>query len=555
MTSSLQELDATLQELHARKDAWVAVEIPQRILYLRQCLEGTEQVAADWVRAACQAKGIDFGSPLAGEEWLSGPMATVRNIRLLMESLQQGAQPKPSRLKQRPDGQWVARVFPQTVLDRLLFQGFTADVWLQPEKEAKQGVIYRRKDPAHLPPGKIALVLGAGNVASIGPLDVLYKLFVEDQVVILKMNPVNQYLGPFIEKAFAPLVKDGFLRFAYGGAEVGQFLTDHEKVEAIHLTGSDKTHDAIVWGVGEEGEARRRSGDRRLNKEISAELGCVTPVLITPGQWRPSELAFQAQHVASMVAHNASFNCNAAKVLVTAKGWPQRREFMDKVRKALADAGSRMAYYPGAEQRYQGFLDQYPQAQAVGQSGEKVVPWTLIEDVPAKHGEYALTNEAFCGVLAEIAVDASEPGDFLNKAVAFANESIWGTLSCCLLIPPAVEKANKAAFSQAVANLRYGGIGVNVWPGVIYALGCTTWGAFPGHTADDIQSGTGVVHNTLLFDDPEKSVLKAPFKIFPKPVWFANHRTLDQVGRKMIRMEAEPSLAKLPGLVWAAIRG
>ena len=34
---------------------------------------------------------------------------------------------------------------------------------------------------------------------------------VEDQVVVLKMNPVNDYLGPLLERAFEPLIRDGFL--------------------------------------------------------------------------------------------------------------------------------------------------------------------------------------------------------------------------------------------------------------------------------------------------------------------------------------------------------
>ena len=54
---------------------------------------------------------------------------------------------------------------------------------------------------------RVALVLGAGNVASIGPLDVVHKLFVEGQVALLKLNPVNEYLGPFFEEAFADLIE------------------------------------------------------------------------------------------------------------------------------------------------------------------------------------------------------------------------------------------------------------------------------------------------------------------------------------------------------------
>lgn len=49
-------------------------------------------------------------------------------------------------------------------------------------------------------------------------LDILYKLVTCDEVVIVKMNPVNDYVGPLMERAFAPLVERGFVAFAYGGA-------------------------------------------------------------------------------------------------------------------------------------------------------------------------------------------------------------------------------------------------------------------------------------------------------------------------------------------------
>lgn len=32
------------------------------------------------------------------------------------------------------------------------------------------------------------------------------------------MNPVNDYLGPLLRRALAPLVERGFVEFAYGGA-------------------------------------------------------------------------------------------------------------------------------------------------------------------------------------------------------------------------------------------------------------------------------------------------------------------------------------------------
>ena len=175
---------------------------------------------------------------------------------------------------------------------------------------------------------RVALVLGAGNVASIGPLDVVHKLFVEGQVCLLKMNPVNAYLGPFIERAFKRLVDDGFLRLAYGGADVGEYLCQHESVDEIHITGSDRTHDAIVFGVGEEGARRKAENDPRNTKRITSELGNVSPVIIMPGSWTEADLRFHAENVATQMTNNAGFNCNAAKVLIMHEGWSQKTQFL-----------------------------------------------------------------------------------------------------------------------------------------------------------------------------------------------------------------------------------
>jgi len=38
----------------------------------------------------------------------------------------------------------------------------------------------------HNPNGRVSLVLGAGNVSSIVPLDIFYKLYAEGEVVMIK---------------------------------------------------------------------------------------------------------------------------------------------------------------------------------------------------------------------------------------------------------------------------------------------------------------------------------------------------------------------------------
>ena len=548
--TSFERADAIAAQLASRKDAWVQVGIPERIAYLHRCIKGVQAVAQPWTEATCRAKGIDPTTNAAGEEWLAGPMCVLQNLQQLVKALKARGQPQPSRQYKRSDGQVVAQVFPGNLTDRLLWRGFSAEVWIQPGQPSSQGAIYREKSSA----GKVALVLGAGNVSSIAPMDTLYKLFVEDQVVVLKMNPVNEYIGPFLERAFQSLREDGFYDIVYGGADLGSYLTRHPEIDTVHITGSHHTHNAIVWGSTPE-EKRRKAVNEPLSKPISSELGCVTPVLVVPGPWSEADIAFQARHVASMVAHNASFNCVAAKAVVTAKGWDQREAFLARLHQELAAIPPRQAYYPGAQQRYQAFLDHYPQSQALAPRTEQIVPWTVIPEVSPEQEEYALTHEAFCGVLAEVTLDVVDAGEFLTQAVDFVNQKVWGTLSCVLLVHPETQKAYAAELEEAIATLRYGGIGLNVWTGINYSLGVTTWGAFPGHSLTDICSGRGVVHNTYLFDHPQKSVVRAPFRIMPTPAWFVTHKNLLQLGKRLTAFEAAPTWDKFLSVILAAIKG
>lgn len=548
LDTSQDQADAIVQQIAAQKHLWVQVSLPDRITYLKQCIQGMAAVAEPWVAANCQAKGIVLGSQLEGDEWFAGLLPVVAYLQNLVKSLEQSGQPRPIRWREH-NGQAIAQVFPDNRLDTLLWTGYQGEVWLEPGKPATQASAYRQ------PQGRLALVLGAGNQAAIPPLDSLYKLFVENQVVILKMNPVNAYLGPLLLQAFQVLHRDVFFAVVYGGAELGEFLCQHSLVDTLHITGSHRTYDAIVWGHTPAEQADRKHRQQPLNpKPITAELGCVTPVIVVPGQWSKDELAYQARHVASMVVNNASFNCVAAKVVITAAGWAQRQAFLHALRQELAIAPARVAYYPGAEQRYQAFLDRYPQAQVVGDCTDTTVPWTIFPDVPAQAGEYALSAEAFCGVLAEVSLEATEPGEFLRQAVAFVNQQVWGTLSCTMLIDPRTQQQLHLEMEQAIADLRYGTIGINVWGGVIFGLPALTWGAFPGHPASNIESGQGVVHNRYLFDYPQKSVLRSPFRQLTTPVWFTRHANLRLVARQFFQLMLDPNPINLTKVVIASLK-
>jgi acyl-CoA reductase-like NAD-dependent aldehyde dehydrogenase len=544
-------IDLAVTKLHQRRDNWSQVTIPQRIAYLQECLDLTISIAAAWVSASCQAKGIDPATSLAGEEWIAGPISTVRNLRLLITSLQANGQPQPSKIDRRDNGQVVAQILPANLIERVLWLGYRGEVWLEPDAAPTQGQIYREPTSS-----KVATILGAGNVSAIVAMDVLSELFSANRVAIVKMNPVNAYMGEYLAQAFAPLVRDGYLRIVYGGADVGEYLCQHPQVETIHITGSHRTHDAIVWGAtATERQERKAANHPRVTKPITSELGCVTPILVVPSKWSKSDIAFQARHVAATIAHNASFNCASGQVLVTAAGWAQRDEFLAAVRQELAATPARRAYYPGAQERYRSFLDKYPQSEPLGMSNPDVVPWTLVPDVPSSAGEYALTEEAFCGVLAEVAIEARTAPEFLTTAVDFANDRLWGTLSCTVLIDSKTQNQYRREFDKAIADLQYGAIGVNIWSAMLFYFGSTTWGAYPGNTLQDIGSGIGCVHNTYLFDRPQKSIVFAPFRIFPTPAWFATHKNLLQMSKHLLKFEAYPTWQNLPPVIMAALRG
>ncbi len=550
--TSVAALDATLERLAAGKAEWARVGIEERVRLLDRCLAAIPEIAERWVEEACRHKGEASDGPVAGEEWLSGPATTARGLRLLRDALKAGGAPRPARRFRRPDGSWAADVFPLNALERTLYFGVEAELRIVPGEEPTQGRVYR-EPPG---PGGVAAVLGAGNIASIAPLDVFHKLIVDNEVVALKMNPVNDYLGPFFEHAFAPLIAAGRLALVYGGVEEGDRLVTHPLIDSIHLTGSEATHDAIVWGADPEERARRKAEGRpRVDKRVTSELGCVTPILVCPGDWTGEELDHQARQVASTVTHNASFNCNAGKVLVLAEGWPQRDDFLARVRIALELTPQRRAYYPGAERRYEEFLARYPQAEPLTDGGPGVVPWTLIPDVPPRAGEHALTAEAFCGVLAQVDLPASGAAEFLARATEFANESVRGTLSCALLVDERTARDRAAELEAALDGLRYGGVAVNAWPGINFYLGQPSWGAYPGHTLAAVGSGIGHVHNTLLFDHPQKTIVRAPFRMWPKPVWFSDHRTLLPMARSLARFEATGSPIELLRLAPRALMG
>ena len=56
------------------------------------------------------------------------------------------------------------------------------------------------------------------------------------------------------------------------------------------------------------------------------------------------------------------------------------------------------------------------------------------------------------------------------------------------------------------------------------------------------------MHNARLVDRPQKTVIRAPFTLFPKPPWFVTHRYGDRVLSRAAALEADPHWWRMPGI-------
>jgi aldehyde dehydrogenase (NAD(P)+) len=547
MPTAGASLESDLNTLAANAGRWARMTAPQKRRLLAEVVGSVAACASRWADAAAVAKGI-AGTEAAGEESISGPWAVLYALRRYLRTLDQivasgTPQVPPNRVRTRPDGRTVVDVFPVTGYDRLLFAGISAQVWMQDgvtpnSLPSTLGTFYRAADSQ----GRVAVVLGAGNISSIGPLDVLYKLIADGAVCLLKLNPVNEYLKPILIEALAPLVREGFLRVVRGGDEVGRELCAHPLVDEIHITGSERTHDAIVFGEGPDAAERKSRNDPVLTKRITSELGNVSPTIVVPGPWSSGDFRFQAEHILTQKLHNGGFNCIAAQVLVLPSDWNGTPRLLAQIERLARALPSRPQYYPGAHERHAALI-----AGREASSGAATVAY-------ADRGDVGFVKEAFCDVLLVTTIPGSLE-HYLERAVGFANNDLAGTLGANLIVHPATARRNAGALDRAIDELRYGCIGVNVWTGVGYFLAETPWGAYPGGRLDAIGSGIDVVHNAHLFSRSLKSVIRGPFRPFPRPAWFVTNRNAQRLGAALCAFEAAPSVIGAARIAALAVRG
>lgn len=498
---------------------------------LHEVRAALDDAAWRWVAIACEAKGIAVDSPLAAEEFATGPCAVARSLACWERSLRAvraGRLPRiPGRVREHPRGRLVPAM-PFLPFDRVAFAGHRAAVLVD-----REGPLQALRDARR----GVALVLGAGNVTSIPIADLLTKLCGERLPVVVKLHPLHAGLHELFASVFAPLAEFG-CSFLCEGGELGAALALDPRVTDVHLTGSPATFRRLA-----EANAARAEPAR-----LSAELGNVTPVIVVPGPWRDAELHARVDDVSAMLSNNGGFNCASAKVLVTAAAWPQRREFLARLRARLATLPARRAWHPGAVERAARFA-------GLAARDDGSLPCTLIEGVDPASTPLAFREEAFAPLLWETALPGDDVAGFAGRAARFCNERLAGDLAAVILAPRHAVRHERFALAGLRDALGYGTVAQNVWAALGFAWMTTPWGAWRDPAGGLAQSGRGFVHDPLLLRAPQKTLITGPVLPWPRPAWWPGHRAPLPVMRRLFELTQHPSAWRLLRLALAASVG
>mmetsp|Transcript_16167 Transcript_16167/g.34986 ORF Transcript_16167/g.34986 Transcript_16167/m.34986 type:complete len:588 (-) Transcript_16167:232-1995(-) len=569
----VEEVKNKIKQVRGKAEEWASLPVAEKISILKQCMRLFEAHQTELTQAACIARGYDQedqeqGHLVADADILSGTTSGswLRSGLELLKSLQRGAPPKHGGVRERPDG--TKRVTVSSSLRERLVQDF-GRMEVVVDGDVKQ---YNPLEK----PASVTGVLGAGNTEILN--DIIDPLIRQNSVVVYKSNPVLDVSNTIKEKFLAPLIERGFLAIVYGAAEQGKCILDSPEVDKIIITGSHHTFDRIVWGSRDKTDLEQKPV---LSKPISAELGSVNPYIIIPGApWSRSDIDWQAQALVAYKLVNNAHVCAAPQVVVTCRNWPQRRPFLDALKRELAEAPPNHCFYPGIERQYQQHLNKMGAEAILPRVDEKTQDSASLmkssiqaaeegrihdpkclapvfqEDLPLPkdnaEAPFALQEEAFCPVLYEVALDC-EPNfaSFSAAAEKFCHEKCWGSLTCTVIVDNPTRRKNREALDLFVDHLQFGVIGINLPASLANCFPCLTWGAFPGHTSRDIQSGIGQLGNMYCFENVQKSILANSFKNLYA---FKSYKTLKQKqfglkkSRRSVKTFTNPTLWRMTKL-------
>ncbi|MBT6918352.1 MAG: aldehyde dehydrogenase family protein, partial [Planctomycetaceae bacterium] len=480
MVSSKFDVTAECLRLSQAADRWKSTAPVERAELAKKTAQAVGEEADAWVRAAVAMKSVGLDDRMVGcnellsvlraEECATGPIATLRLLILTEKALRSigktgvtnvSVRPRVTHVQEQaskspfgaPSSLLSVDVLPvQNLYDSTIFRGHQATVRCANIGSVETFMKLWHEECQHRPhSGGVAVVLGAGNVTGLAAADAVSQIFEYGRAVLLKLHPVQSSLVTVFRSALKPLIEAGLLRVVIGDTELVSEAISDKKVTAMHLTGGEETFRNII-----------RSNKSELDvKEITCELGNVTPWIVVPGKYSEKDLLYQADQVAASIANNSSFNCIATKVVLTSRHWPQRQQFLDRIEQRLTSLPARSAWYPGA-------IDLHQKATGQSIAGGLMKP-KLLQDIRRDDQPHWFAQEWFIPIAIETAVDGDSIEEFCTEISRLVHE-LPGTLAASVTRPDGMATHDASRVELLIEHLRYGVVAVNAWSALAYAV-------------------------------------------------------------------------------------
>ena len=547
MSLTKLDIDRFITTLRTNSKEFNSISNVQLASMLEETISNIKEVAFFWATICSDNKGTTK-TPAEGEEWLGGPFASVLATQYYIKSLTNDDDLSEKRFNNKENSY---KVFPNNLIERLTFPFIDAKVYFNKSMSFDDINIYRGFSKRYHIDPSITLVLGAGNFSSIPYLDVLYHLITRKSVILLKLNPVNEYLKPVFEKVFQNFIERGYIIVTTGNIDESRYMATHPGINHIHLTGSDKTYEDIVYGRELTlKEKKTKTLSKLNNKPITSELGNVTPIIIHPGKWTTSDIKYQARKIVTAKLNNNGFNCIAAQVVVLPDGWGQTDTLIKFVKHYMNKAKDRKAYYPESIERLEKLEKDkgYERVNALS-----CVTPHLTREIKS-YSKYEI-DEVWSSTIYFKKIEYSTNEEFANKAIDYCNDELWGNLGVSVIIKDHERKFNNHITNLYIDKLNYGTVAINEWAAIGYIIPQLPWGGFPGNKDNDVQSGQSVVHNSMLFESPLKGVVNTKFRIsrLIDPPWFVSNKKARRLFRNLTYYQINNSNINFLKLIIAAL--
>ena len=547
MSLTKLDIDRFITTLRTKSKEYNSISNVQLASMLEETISNIKEVSFFWATICSDNKGTTK-TPAEGEEWLGGPFASVLATQYYITSLTNDDDLDEKKYNSEENSY---KVFPNNFTERITFPFIDAKVIFNKSMSFDDINKYRGFSKRYDIDPSITLVLGAGNFSSIPYLDVLYHLITRKSVILLKLNPVNEYLKPVFEKVFQNFIERGYIIVTTGNIDESKYMATHPGINHIHLTGSDKTYEDIVYGRElTDKEKKTKSLSKKNNKSITSELGNVTPIIIHPGKWSTSDIKYQARKIVTAKLNNNGFNCIAAQIVVLPDGWGQTDTLIKFVKHYMSKSKERKAYYPESIERLEKLEKDkgYERVNALS-----CVTPHLSREIKA-YSKYEL-DEVWSSTIYFKKIEYTSIEDFANKAIDYCNDELWGNLGVSVIIKDHDRKFNKHITNLYIDKLNYGTVAINEWAAIGYIIPQLPWGGFPGNRDNDIQSGQSVVHNSMLFESPLKGIVNTKFRIsrLIDPPWFVTNKKARRLFKNLTYYQINNTNINFLKLIFAAL--